>query len=143
MLNTSRYFFQVEGYLEHFPAERILILDFDALRTDPQATMDRVVDFLGLEHHPIAEIATRNDAGSVASMPRFVQRAWRSRTARRLDRFISRDMRNRARRWLSTGPRRPDPEIGPELRTAVAERLAEDATRFRGLSGMDFPTWQL
>jgi hypothetical protein len=105
--------------------------------------MDRVVDFLGLEHHPIAEIATRNESGSAARMPRFVQRARRNRTARRFDRFVSRNMRDHARHWLSTGPRRPDPEFGPELRAAVAGRLAEDAAQFRSLTRMEFPTWKL
>jgi hypothetical protein len=52
-------------------------------------------------------------------------------------------MRARARRALSVGPRRPDPEIGPELRAAVAERLSEDARLFRQMTGMEFSTWKL
>lgn len=143
MLAASRYTAQIQAYLEHFPSAQILILDFDELCSDPQKTMDHVTTFLGVTAHPISDIATRNDAASTARLPGFAQRAWRSRYLRRLDRFISRDMRNKARRLLSVGPRRPDPEITPALRTAVAAALAEDAAAFRDLSGHAFLGWQI
>jgi hypothetical protein len=143
MLEASRYAKQVKSYLEHFPRDRLLLLDFDQLRTDPQAVMDEIASFLGLDRHPVREIATRNEADSTARMPGFVQRAWRSRTFRRFDRFFSRGMRNTARSLLSLRPRRKDPEISPELRRQVADALAEDAKEFRALSGMAFAHWQV
>ncbi len=143
MLDASRYAKQVNAYLRHFPRDRLLLLDFDQLRSDPQAVMDQVAVFLGVDRHPVSDVATRNDAASTARMPGFIQRAWRSRGLRRFDRFISRDMRNTARNILSVGPRRPDPEIGPDLRCQVAEALAEDAKEFRALSGMAFADWKL
>lgn len=143
MLETSRYAAQIETFLEHFSEDRLLILDFDELRTDTQHTLDRTTDFLGLARHPVAAVATRNESGSTAKMPGFVQRAWRSRTARRFDQYITREMRDRARRLMSIGPRRPDPKIGPELRAAVAEQLVEDAAAFRQLSGQAFANWQV
>jgi len=98
---------------------------------------------LGLDPHPVAGIATRNDTASTARIPGIVQRAWRSRTARRFDRLVTRGMRDRARRVLSLSPQRPDPDIGPDLRAAAADRLAEDAAAFRALSGLPFETWRV
>lgn len=143
MLDTSRYAAQIDLYLAQFPIDRILILDFDALCTDPQRTMDRVTDVLGVDRAPVSDIGPHNDFASIARMPQSIQRAWRNRNVRRLDRLLSRGMRDRARRLLSIGPRRPDPEIGPELRAEVARRLAEDAAAFRRLSGQAFPGWQV
>lgn len=143
ILLTSSYEIQIKAYLEHFHQDQMIILDFDELIKNPQTTTDRVTDFLGLDRHPVNTVATQNDIASAARLPGFVQRAWRSRHLRRLDRFISRDMRNRARRLLSAGPRRPDPEIGPELRAAVTERLAGNAEMFRQMTGMEFSTWKV
>jgi len=143
MLQTSRYTVQIEAYLQHFPPEQILILDFDELRTDPQATMDRMTNFLDLDQQSVLPVATRNETASTARMPGFAQRLWRSRGVRRFDRFISRDMRNKARRVLSMGPRRADPEFGEDLRATIAARLAQDAEAFRELSKQHFPNWKI
>lgn len=143
MLETSRYAAQINLYLAQFPTDRVLILDFDELCTEPQRTMDRVTDVLGVDRAPVSDIGPQNDHASIARMPQSIQRAWRNRNVRRLDRLVSRGMRDRARRLLSIGPRRPDPEIGAELRAEVARRLAEDAAAFRRLSGQAFPGWQV
>lgn len=143
ILDSSRYAIQVEAYLEHFPREHLLLLDFDELRTEPQATLDRVTDFLGVDRHPVGTVATRNDTASAAQLPGFVQRVWRGRQMRHFDRFISRAMRDRVRRILSSGTRRPDPEISPELRRQVADLLRDDANAYRALSGSAFPNWKV
>ena len=143
MLETSRYAAQIKSFLRCLSSVQLQILVFDELRTQPQVTLDRVTTFLGVAPHPVEEIATHNDVASNSRMPGIVPRVWRSRTARKFDRFLSRETRNRARRLLSIGPRRPDPHIGPELRSAVASRLSEDAADFRELSGLSFPTWQV
>lgn len=143
ILNSSRYALQVNAYLEHFPREQMLLLDFEQLRSSPQDLMDRVSDFLDLPHHPVGEIATRNDTASTARLPGFAQRLWRHRALRRVDHLLSREMRNRMRRVLSVGPRRPDPDIPADLRQAVAERLRDGADAYRALSGESFPHWQV
>ncbi|MFD2740008.1 sulfotransferase family protein [Sulfitobacter aestuarii] len=141
MLETSRYTAQLETYLKHFSREQLLILDFDQLRLTPQVTLDRLTDFLDLPPHPVGEAATHNDAASIARMPRFVQRLWRSRMMRRIDPLISRDMRDRARDLMSRGPARSMPDFPDALRAEVAERLADEAQAFRKLSGQDFQGW--
>lgn len=143
MLECSRYAAQIRSYLEYFHQDRFLILDFDELRKTPQRTLDRVTDFLGVARHPLGEVATANDAGSLARMPVSVQRVWRSRPMRALDPLVTRGMRDLARRALARGPERTAPEIGPELRRSVATRLSEDAQEFRTLSGLSFPSWSV
>ncbi|WP_138470274.1 sulfotransferase [Poseidonocella sp. HB161398] len=143
MLETSRYAAQIGSYLEHFRRDQILILDFDQLRTEPQGVLDQVTDFLGLERHVIRDVASRNDAASVSRIPGVVQRAWSSRAVRRLDRYISRGMRDRARQIVSMGPARKAPDFSDVLVSVIAERLAEDAAAFRELTGMSFDSWRV
>lgn len=42
----SNYFLQLERYLEFFPIERLLVIDFDELKTEPQVVLSRIYDFL-------------------------------------------------------------------------------------------------
>jgi hypothetical protein len=44
----------------HFPVDQTLILRSEALRTEPEATLDRVADFLGLEPFPRIAPKTAN-----------------------------------------------------------------------------------
>lgn len=50
LINTCNYFLQLEQYREHFPLERILILDFQDLKAEPSSLLQRVYDFLDLPH---------------------------------------------------------------------------------------------
>ena len=141
ILETSRYAAQLETFLKVFPRDNLLILDFAELKDDPQSTINRVTTFLDLAPLTIGEIATQNDAQSIAAMPSFVQRIWRSRLKRRIDPQISRGMRDKARKLLSRGKPKALPDIPDSLRADAAVHLAEDATQFRTLSGLPFSDW--
>lgn len=144
MLETSRYAAQCEVFLKTFPRDQLLILDFAELRDDPQASMDKVTAFLDLAPLTIGEIATQNDAQSIASMPKGLQRLWRSRFMRRFDHLISRDMRDKARALLSRGaPKTTLPAIPDSLRAEAAAQLRDDAKKFRTLSGLPFSDWSV
>lgn len=141
MLESSRYAAQCQTFLKVFPREQLLILDFSELRNNPQSAIDQVTRFLEIGPLTIGEIATQNDAQSIASMPTFVQRIWRSRLMRRVDHLISRETRDKARVLLSRGKPKKLPDIPDSLRNAAAEHLAEDAVAFRKLSGLAFSDW--
>lgn len=47
-LAPSRYALQIEQYLEHFPREQLLLMTSECLRSDRQAAMTRVLDFIGV-----------------------------------------------------------------------------------------------
>ena len=143
MLETSRYARQCETFLKVFPRDQLLILDFAELRDTPQATLDKVTAFLNIAPLTIGEIATQNDAQSIAAMPKGLQRIWRSRFMRRIDPLISRGMRDKARALLSRGKPKTLPDIPDSLRTAAAQELKADAKDFRALSGLPFSDWSV
>lgn len=143
MLETSRYAAQLDPWLARFGSERLLVLDFAALTADPQGVLDLVCGFLGLQPARAAPPVTRNEAASLARMPAGLQRVWRSRAMRRLDPLISRGMRDAGRRLVSLGPARPVPDLPGAVLDRAAGALAEDAARFRVLSGLGFPDWRV
>jgi hypothetical protein len=49
LVDVSRYWTQLSRYLEHVPAEQILVVDSDALRDRRAETLERIFRFVGVE----------------------------------------------------------------------------------------------
>lgn len=48
IIDCSRYYYQIKAYYDLFPAEDILLLSFEDYTTNPEGTLDKIVDFLGI-----------------------------------------------------------------------------------------------
>lgn len=68
-LHRSRYAEHVARWLEVFPREQILFLEFEDLASDPSGTLDRVHAFLGLPPHRATELRKLNTADYAAMSP--------------------------------------------------------------------------
>jgi len=145
-LAYSRYHEQIAQFLLHYPAERILVLTSEELRTDPAATLTRLCHFLGVEsdHTPAAPVVTHT---------RAEKRRWNAlgRAIRRVPRAYDRYRYYRSRlptpvQRLAdavTGDPATAPVIEPETHALLRERLAPDAARLRIFCGRDLPGWQV
>lgn len=87
LVEHGRYATQLHRYLEHVEREQIHIALFDDLQADPQAFVDDVVRFLGLEPATLREevLAPRLPA----SKARFVPAAWAARRTAELVRRLN------------------------------------------------------
>ncbi|MCC0062933.1 MAG: sulfotransferase domain-containing protein [Defluviimonas sp.] len=143
MISCSSYAAQIGRYRDWFDPRQFLFLDFDVLRTTPQAVCDELALFLGMAKQQIGVEAPANTAEDVARIPGILQRAARTRMARRFDRYLPPAMRMALRRAFAN--RRPDtsPVLGAELLQRAADLLRDDATSFRYLSGKDFAQWRV
>lgn len=63
------YLPQIRTWLEHFPAEQLLVLRAEDLYTDTQATFDTVCDFLGVPSHPMATTSRFNATWRTTDLP--------------------------------------------------------------------------
>lgn len=143
ILDASRYARQIEAYFACFPKEAILVLDFDDLVADPQLVMDSVARHIGVDPCPIVDIAARNDSSELSRVPAPILRFAQSRVGKGLAGLFSRDTRDRLRGMLALGsPRRP-PSFPAPLVERVTRDLAEDADRFRALTGKAFTRWSI
>lgn len=66
-LTRSRYDEHISRWFEFFPRDQFLFIEFEQMAADPQATLDRVYDFLGLPPHQ-HEAFPQLNTGSYTSM---------------------------------------------------------------------------
>ena len=143
-LVRSQYFMQLQQFLRHFPADRVLVLDQDDLRNRRVETLRDVFEFIGV------------DAGF--QHPKFQQERHstaRKKRATRLGNRLRRMSRTRYGRlvprkaWLALDVALPlsKPIERPDVRAAldpeVLAVLHEDADRLREFTGRDFAHWSL
>jgi hypothetical protein len=135
-LARSRYYAQLTRFLEHYPMERILILEQDELMNDRRATLRRVFGFIGVNEDfwrdkfetPKLETSTRwrrTPLGAMAA-ERLPMKWWRRIRNRRPFAFPF-----------------EQPEIDEELHAELAARLQDDIEKFRELTGRPFERWSI
>jgi hypothetical protein len=141
----SFYAHQLELYLEHFPRERVLVLDQADLLADRDGTLRSVFSFLGVE------------AGFRS--PQFDSELFRGDQRRRYPRPVARlkPLLRTPFRRLPQGLREPlrgsvertffatvpKPDLQPEQRRRLAELFAPDVHRLRALTGLELSSWSV
>jgi hypothetical protein len=145
-VTRSRYFFQLEPYLEEFGPERIEIVGREELKRDRPATMRRVFAFLGVDPDFSSEQFEREwETGTAKGRGRFrlMDRAVRLPGLRAVDRNF--DRLPEPLRWLVErvvhdpgAGAAPKPEVPPPLRQQLADLFRDDVARLDGVAGRGF-----
>jgi hypothetical protein len=145
-VTRSRYFFQLEPYLEEFGPERIEIVGREELKRDRPATMRRVFAFLGVDPGFSSEQFEREwETGTAKGRGRFrlMDRAVRLPGLRAVDRNF--DRLPEPLRWLVErvvhdpgAGEVPKPEVPPPLRQRLADLFRDDVARLEGVAGRKF-----
>jgi hypothetical protein len=142
----SRYFFQLEPYLETFPRGLIEIVSREELKGDREATMRRTFGFLGVDPGFRSEHFEREwETGTAKRGGRFriLDRAVRLPGLQAVDRNF--DRLPESLRWVverlvhdPTAGEVPKPEISPELREHLVGHFREDVARLEQTAGRAF-----
>jgi hypothetical protein len=145
-IDRSRYFFQLEPFLDEFSADRIELVSREELKADRAATMRRVYGFAGVEKGFTSEQFEREwETGTAKGSSRFrlMDRAVRLPGLRALDRGF--DRLPESLRW---GVERvvhdpdagevPKPDVPPDLRRRLEELLRPDVERLESFAGRGF-----
>jgi hypothetical protein len=143
---ASRYAFQIDRWREHFPDERILVLDQRALLTERLATLRETFAFLGVDpdfttpefdrlHNVRSNKMRANRAGLWLHERGLLERARRA----------TRPLPDRLREPLKTlvADPVPTPELDPALRAELEAHLHDDAERLRAYTGKRFEHWSV
>jgi hypothetical protein len=142
----SRYASQLDLYLEHFPPERILVVDQDELLKDRKATLRQIFAFLGVQE---TFDSARFEEELLKSSERHTYPAWFARLVELVIVPLTQWIPSGVRRWLRrTGERAllrplPSPTLDDGLRERLRALYAEDVARLRALTGKEFPTWSV
>ena len=138
----GRYATVIEGFLEHFPRDQLLVLQSEQLRDDRRPTLRRVFEFLGVD-----------DDVEYRHMQREFYRADQKPPARKRMAVIGR-AESRAERLLYTGMARVSSgwlerkylslnEVPPELWKQLAEIFRPEVGRLRPHMDASFDGWGL
>jgi hypothetical protein len=138
---------QIQRYLEHFPAERLLVVTSESLRETRADVLAKIFAFLGVDPAPsIRDGGTEYNRTKDLRVP--------TETARRLGngRLVQlgrRILPPAARRLVwRLASRRPSstgtlPALRPQTRAAVVDALRPDLRWLRGYLGPSFQAWGL
>jgi hypothetical protein len=141
----SRYFTQLQRFLEHYDRDRILVIENTDLRQDRAATLRRVFEFVGVDagfEHPKFEQVRHSTSRKkrATRMGMRVQKLSRTRLGRKVPRRV----------WLGLDVALPlsKPISKPDgVREALGEEVIEvlhqDAERLREFTGRDLANWSV
>jgi LPS sulfotransferase NodH len=148
MLDSSRYAYHVRQWQERFGAANVLVMIHDDLRSDPQAFVDRICEFIGLKSFALHKSELANN--TVNDIPRA---PWSRRLARdsrnvlywlNSHRFYR--LTNLWRRsqfwWFCFGSGEAYPRLTPAQETRLRRRLTGEVDRLEKLLGRDLPAWK-
>ncbi len=144
LLNTSRYAFQIEDYLNHFLKEQIMVVDFADLKETLHETVQSICTFIGADSAMLpAHSEVANSHREVAKIPTPLLRFSRSKIGRALNTRLGEGAKSLIKSLLAKKKSAQPPEFTPEQVKKITDDLREDATRFRQLSGLQFPHWKV
>lgn len=144
ILASSRYAYQMEAWLEHFPPDSLLLIDFADLVEFPLETLQAVAGHAGFEPpQMLPENPTLNSSAELRRMPAWWQTFRESRIGTQLRSVAPGQLVRAARNAIGAPQRTGPPKIPNDLRERFAEILSEDASEFRKLTGRDFSNWHV
>jgi len=144
LVDYGRYYFQMEPYLQYFPAERWLVMLFDDFVADPVGTTRRVFSFLGVAPEFVPEdVGAKNVTQEKTRRPAWMESLISVPGLRPLARRL---LPSRLRILLRRlgGRHRAKPTLSPDLRRRLADVFLHDAQALSPLVGRDVVrVWKL
>jgi hypothetical protein len=142
LVTPSRYWLQLEQYLEHFPPEQILVVESDELR----ASLPRIFEFAGVDpSFESAGFERAHNAGTGRTRRNRAGEAVSTLLERTLGPARSQALRERAPQALKS-PFRYEVEpaaLPDELRAELEDELRGDAEKLRAHTGLAFAGWSV
>jgi hypothetical protein len=140
-LDFSRYAYQLELFLEHYPRESVLVIASERLHRQREASLKDVFQFIGVDTDVHVDNVRKefNRGADKRRTPAAIEypRRWLN------DVGISQRMPERWREWAWHASKfgRIRARVDPQLENWIWESLADDLARFRHLVDEDFPLW--
>jgi hypothetical protein len=144
LVTPSRYWLQLEQYLACFPAEQILVVDADELRTSRADALARIFAFVGVDpifRSPEFERTHNTATGRIA--PTRAGQAVLTVLDRALGPARARALRERAPDGLKAPFRHEaaPPVLPDELRAKLEDEVRDDVAKLRAHTRLAFAGW--
>ena len=137
-IQTSKYYYQLEQFLEFYKKENILVIESESLELDANASLVRVFEFLGLDAlYDPGVVERKFHASSEKKVASKVERYFLSRGA---NRYMKAGVRVLASPFQKTVSK---PKLSKEEIDIINDALFEDIEKLRAFSGLEFSGWSL
>lgn len=141
-VSASRYAEQLALFLDHFPAQQILVLPLEDLDQRPEQTMRRVFTFLGVDPSVPVDVSERfnerAEKRELVGAAESMRRSLVGRAYRRIPYERRRRLSAAARRVITRRIERP--ELSEAQLDRLRDVLAPDVLRFQQMTGLT-PEW--
>jgi hypothetical protein len=149
-VTRSRYWMQLQPYLELFPRDRIEVITQEELQGDREGTMRKAFDYAGVDASFTSEQFDREWEKSTAKESdqyQLMERLIKLPGFRSLDRNF--DRLPERLRWMvekvvhdPNAPPAPKPELPDSIRERLASHFAEDVAALQEFAGREFTAWK-
>jgi hypothetical protein len=137
-VETSRYYFQTQAFLEYYSREQLLLVTTEQLAQNPVDTLREIFDYLGIPPEYDSRILERRFHKSKQKKRRsHLERELLERTNNRYLRSIIKRVAKPFRKSFER------PELTKSDRDFLVAEISPDTEKLRDFFKMDFPDWSL
>lgn len=142
----ARYSEQLQRYFAAFGRERVKIVLFDDLKSDPAGVYGDTLESLGADPDFVPDFDVHN--ASAPTSDGWLYRRWKASTLRyRMRSVVPRRLYDsiremRKKRLQQASRRQPRTPLDPELRTRLVEQFAPEVDRLEALIDRDLSAWR-
>lgn len=142
-LMCSKYYWQLEHYLNYYPADQILVIPSYVLKNERRHALERIFEFIGVDktyYSPAYEqqVHETNKKRRKGRLSRFILESPLIKT---LKHYIPDSIKDPVKRL--TRPPVTKPTLPPALRHELTECLRPDINQLRTFSGHSFKRWDI
>lgn len=145
VIETSCYYRQMVPYLELFPMDRFLFINFEDFVANPAAYSDRIKDHIGAPASfklPASLDKPSNTIKQLGAMPAWWPALRDSKFGHALRQRMPRSAQNFIKKSVgSTGKATELPPLPQEVLKQLAHEVAIDIPKFKDLTGLDVSHW--
>ncbi len=144
ILSFSAYGTHFSRFFALFPMDRFHFVENRDLANDPERTMAKVFEFLGVEPIPITEQARQNvtRAPGSESTRRFLSYIRKTRLQRLVPRSMRPQMRRLASKVMALGSSGMRTEVRPRDRAALIDLFEPEVAKLEAATGLSLAAWR-
>jgi len=140
-IELSNYYLQLEQYLEYFPKEDILLVDFDDFKSDPKSVLTKAYQFLEISGDFFPEnYKVRNVTNLESNLVRRLRKLRRS-TFKTLFDMLPLFVTNMGKNLLSRTPTPKKRILSDSERLLVHNKLDSSMIKLRNEFGINVEKW--
>jgi len=138
LINCSRYYLQLEQYLQWFSPEQILIATTEELNADRKSTLKKIFQFIGVEqtdfYDPQYDRSRHTSFGRRKICNALIRKKLRNTPYYN---FVASRLH-----WLIPSQKVDKPQLPGDLEKHLEQVLRDDVHKLREFTGRDFQEWK-